>query len=71
MDLHLSDDQVKLLVRELDRTIKGIRYPLLPRVQALRAIRAMLKPYSERPTGDAAAGIPSRRVGSDIAGRGK
>ncbi|MBO0736336.1 MAG: hypothetical protein J2P48_07180 [Alphaproteobacteria bacterium] len=48
MDLHLTDDQVELLVKELDRIIKGVRYPFLPRVQALRAIRTMLKPYPER-----------------------
>jgi hypothetical protein len=49
MDLHLTDEQVELLVTELDRIIDGDRYPLSPRIRALREIRAMLKPYPEPP----------------------
>jgi hypothetical protein len=49
MDLHLTGEQVDLLVRELDRVIEDDRYPLSPRITALREIRAMLKPYPERP----------------------
>ena len=43
MDLHLTDEQVALLIAELDRLIDNDRYPLSPR------IRALLKPYPERP----------------------
>ena len=49
MDLHLTDEQAELLVAALDRIIEGDRYPLTPRVKALRSIRALLKPYPERP----------------------
>ena len=49
MDLHLTDEQAALLLAELDRIIDGARYPLSPRIRALREIRALLKPYPERP----------------------
>jgi hypothetical protein len=49
MDLHLTDEQAALLLAELDRIIENDRYPLSARVQALREIRAVLKPYPERP----------------------
>ena len=49
MDLHLTDEQAELLVAELDRIIENDRYPLSRRVRALREIRALLKPYPERP----------------------
>jgi hypothetical protein len=49
MDLHLTDEQVALLVAELDRVIDGDRYPLSARIRVLREIRAVLKPYPERP----------------------
>ena len=48
-DSHLTDEQVELLVAELDRIIDGDRYPLSARIRALREIRALLKPYPERP----------------------
>jgi hypothetical protein len=49
MDLRLTDDQAALLLAELDRLIEDDRYPLSARVRALREIRALLKPYTERP----------------------
>ena len=49
MDLHLTDEQLELLVTTLDRIIDGDRYPLSRRIPALREIRAVLKPYPERP----------------------
>jgi len=49
MDLHLTDEQVELLVAELDRIIADDRYFLSPRIQALRGIRALLKPYPAQP----------------------
>ena len=49
MDLHLTDDQAVRLVAALDSLIEGDRYPLSPRVTALREIRALLKLYPERP----------------------
>ena len=49
MGLHLTDEQVELLIAELDRIIHGDRYPLSARIRALREVRAVLKPYPERP----------------------
>ena len=49
MDLHLTDEQVALLVTELDRIVENDRYPLSRRIRALRSIRAVLKRYPERP----------------------
>jgi hypothetical protein len=36
MDLHLTDEQAELLLAALDRLIENDRYPLSPRVKALR-----------------------------------
>ena len=47
MDLPLTDDET--LVAALDRIIENDRYPLSRRIRALRAIRAVLRPYPERP----------------------
>jgi hypothetical protein len=49
MDLHLTDEQAELLLAALDRLIENDRYPLSPRVKALREIRALLMPYPARP----------------------
>ena len=49
MHLDLTDEQAALLLAELDRIIDGDRYPLSARIRALRVIRALLKPYPERP----------------------
>jgi hypothetical protein len=49
MHLDLTDEQVETLLAELDRLIDGDRYPLSRRIRALREIRALLKPYPERP----------------------
>jgi hypothetical protein len=49
MNLQLNDEQAPLLLRELDQIIDGDRYFLSPRIQALREIRALIKPYPERP----------------------
>jgi hypothetical protein len=49
MDLHLNDEQVALLLRELDNIIENDRYFLSSRIQALREIRAKIEPYPERP----------------------
>ena len=49
MVLHLTDEQAELLLAALDRIIENDRYPLSPRIRALRAIRAVLKPYPAPP----------------------
>ena len=57
MDPHLTDEQAELLVAELDRIIADDRYFLSPRIQALREIRALLKPYPAQ-----AAAAPPQKV---------
>jgi len=37
-------EQAITLLRELDRIIDGDRYPLLPRIQTLKQIRAIIRP---------------------------
>ena len=49
MRLDLTDEQTALLLGELDRIIENDRYPLSPRIQALKAIRALIKPYPVHP----------------------
>jgi len=48
MDLRLSDQQTAALLAELDRIIDADRYPLSPRIRALKEIRALIKPYPVR-----------------------
>jgi hypothetical protein len=43
MDLRLSDQQTAALLAELDRIIDADRYPLSPRIRALKEIRALIK----------------------------
>jgi hypothetical protein len=47
MHIDLSDEQAAALLAELDRIIDGDRYPLSPRIRALKEIRALIKPYPE------------------------
>jgi hypothetical protein len=65
MDLHPTDGQAELLVAELDRIIADARYPLSPRIQALRELRALLKPYPGRPP----AAAPQRQYEPPSKGR--
>jgi hypothetical protein len=44
MNLELSDEETAALLVELDRIIDGDRYPLSPRIQMLKAIRAKIRP---------------------------
>jgi hypothetical protein len=48
MHIDLSDEQAVALLAELDRIIDGDRYPLSPRIRALKEIRALIKPYPVR-----------------------
>jgi hypothetical protein len=48
MNLELTDEQTVALLRELDTIIENNRYPLSPRVQMLREIRAMMRPEPVR-----------------------
>jgi hypothetical protein len=48
MNLDLSEDEAAALVTILTRTIADDRYPLSPRVRALRAILAKLRPEPVR-----------------------
>jgi hypothetical protein len=48
MTLELTDEQATALLKELDGIIDGDRYPLLPRIRTLAAIRAQLRPEPVR-----------------------
>jgi hypothetical protein len=49
MILDLSDEETAALERLLSKTIDAGRYPLSPRIQALKAIRAKIRPEPVRP----------------------
>jgi hypothetical protein len=52
------------LVAELDRIVENDRYPLSRRITALRAIRALLKPYPGAPANaDVSKAIRAARQG--------
>jgi hypothetical protein len=48
MHLELTDEQTEALVRELSQLIDGDRYPLSPRIVALKEILGMLRPEPAR-----------------------
>jgi hypothetical protein len=47
MRLELTDQQTEVLVRELSQIIQNDRYPLSPRIVALREILGQLRPEPE------------------------
>ncbi len=49
MHLELTDEQTEALIRELSQIIDGDRYPLSPRIMALKEILGMLRPEPARP----------------------
>ena len=57
MNLHLTDDEIALLTKELDAIVRNDRYFLSPRIQTLRAILAKLRPEPARP-----AAAPPQRI---------
>jgi len=56
MHLELTDEQTAALVRELSQIVQNDRYPLSPRIVALKEILGMLRPEPARP-----APLPPRR----------
>jgi hypothetical protein len=48
MQLDLNDDETAALTRLLTNTIDADRYPLSPRIQILKAIRAKVRPEPVR-----------------------
>ena len=48
MNLELSDVQAEVLIRELHSIIQNDRYPLSPRIVALKEILGMMRPEPER-----------------------
>ena len=48
MNLDLNDQQTEALIRELGSIIQNDRYPLSPRIVALREILTMMRPEPER-----------------------
>jgi hypothetical protein len=49
MNLELTDEESAALLRELDKLIDADRFPLSPRVVALKTIRAKIRPEPVRP----------------------
>jgi hypothetical protein len=45
MHLDLNDEETTLLLKELDNIIENDKWFLSPRIQALKEIRAKIKPY--------------------------
>jgi hypothetical protein len=56
MRLELNDIQTEALIRELSQIIDGDRYPLSPRIVALKEILGLMRPDPARP-----APLPPRR----------
>jgi hypothetical protein len=48
MNLELNDVQAEALIRELHSIIQNDRYPLSPRIVALKEILGQLRPEPER-----------------------
>jgi hypothetical protein len=48
MNLELNEVQAEVLTRELHSIIQNDRYPLSPRIVALREILTMMRPEPER-----------------------
>ena len=48
MNLELTDEQTEALVRELSQIVQNDRYPLSPRIVALKEILGQLRPEPER-----------------------
>jgi hypothetical protein len=48
MHLELTDEQTEALIRELRNIIQNDRYPLSPRIVALKEILGQLRPEPER-----------------------
>jgi hypothetical protein len=55
MNLDLNDAQTEVLIRELRNIIQNDRYPLSPRILALKEILGMMRPEPPR----AAVAAPS------------
>jgi hypothetical protein len=69
MHLELAQLQTAALIRELSLIIDGDRYPLSPRVVALKEILGQLRPEPERaPAPLPRDGITSRRARGDMDG---
>jgi hypothetical protein len=50
MNLELTDEQTEALIREISQIIDGDRYPLSPRIVALKEILGMMRPEPARET---------------------
>ena len=48
MNLELTDEQTKALIRELRNVVQNDRYPLSPRIVPLKEILAKLRPEPAR-----------------------
>jgi hypothetical protein len=57
MNLELNDAQAEALIRELHSIVQADRYPLSPRIEALKEILGRLRPEPER-----APALPTPKV---------
>jgi hypothetical protein len=48
MHLELTDEQTEALIRELSQLVENDRYPLSPRIVALKEILGQVRPEPER-----------------------
>ena len=48
MNLEQTDEQTEALIRELSQIVQNDRYPLSPRIVALKEILGQLRPEPER-----------------------
>jgi hypothetical protein len=63
MNLDLSDEEGAALTNELDTIVRNDRYPLSPRIQALKAVLVKLRPEPVRePTPEPKRYAPPRFV---------
>ena len=67
MHLELTDEQTEALIRELSQLVENDRYPLSPRIVALKEILGQLRPEPEREPRPR-DGITSRRARAGTAG---
>jgi hypothetical protein len=48
MNLEITNEETAALLKELDSIIDGDRFPLSPRIQTLKVIRAKIRPEPKR-----------------------